>query len=173
MANKLSDVLLMIQNTQIRIALEKMMGLCGVTSTSKTGDAIVTDLTGNVTGNLTGNVSGSILGPSGAFTALTTVSITKTADGAISPTDSFIKLDGTDNTCDMTISAPYSGSYKVITCVDATNSVTVTLTAGTFDGTNEIATFDAAEETLVLFGISATRFVILENIGSVALSTAA
>jgi hypothetical protein len=40
----------------------------------------------------------------------------------------------------------------------------------TYDGTNDIATFDAIGESLILFAISATRLLIIENIGSVALS---
>lgn len=92
------------------------------------------------------------------------------ADGAIDADDGFVLLDASSASTDMTIAAPAAGRLLVISCVSAANSCTVTLTAGTFDGTNDTATFDAAAETLVLFGISATRFVIVENIGAVALS---
>ncbi len=94
-----------------------------------------------------------------------------TADGAIDTTKSFVELDASSASTVMTIAAPVKGQYLVITCTDASNTVTVTLTAGTFDGTNEIATFDAAAESLVLFGISATRYIVVENVGGVVLST--
>jgi len=89
---------------------------------------------------------------------------------AINANASFVELDGSSNAVAATLAAPTKGQWLVITCTDATNDCTVTLTAGDFDGTNNIATFNAAEETLVLFGLSATRFVVVENIGSVALS---
>lgn len=91
-----------------------------------------------------------------------------TAAGAIDVTKGFAYINGTGGLA-MTIAAPVAGQWLVITSNAQTN--TVTLTAGTYDGTNEIATFNAAGETLVLFGISATRWVIVENIGSVGLST--
>ena len=94
-----------------------------------------------------------------------------TATGAIDPTKSLVHLDTASGKIEMTIAAPVAGHFMVITQVDTgTDGHTVTLTAGDYDGTNDIATFNAAEETLVLFGLSATRYVIVENIGSVALS---
>ncbi len=120
------------------------------------------DVAFNLTGDVTGKHTGNLNIPGTVYTT----------DGAIAADDSFVQLDATDNTCDMTIAAPAAGRFLVISCVNASNAVTVTLTAGDFDGTGasgDVATFDAAEETLVLFGLSATRFVILENIGSVAI----
>ena len=46
----------------------------------------------------------------------------------------------------------------------------MTLSSGTWDGSNTIATLNAQDEALVLMGISASRFVIVENVGSIALS---
>ena len=83
---------------------------------------------------------------------------------------SFMHLNNTTK-IEIVIDAPKVGWLLVISQKDAgTAGHTVTLTAGDYDGSNAIATFNAAEETLVLLGVSATRFVILENIGSVALS---
>lgn len=90
--------------------------------------------------------------------------------GTVKANDSFVELDGSSNTVAATLAAPTKGQWLVVTCSDGSNNCTLTLTAGTFDGTNNIATFNATSETLVLFGLSATRFVIVENIGSVALS---
>lgn len=120
----------------------------------------VGDFVGNLTGNVVGNVLGGVVNPESDYIA----------DGAIAATDSLVQLDATSASTVMTIAAPAAGRQLTISCVDASNTVTVTLTAGTFDGSSTVATFDAAEETLVLYGISATRFVIVENIGSVALS---
>lgn len=93
------------------------------------------------------------------------------ASGAVDPNVSFVVLNSTTPKIEATIAAPAAGRWLVITQTDAgTAGHTVTCTAGDFDGSNAVATFNAAEETLVLFGISATRFVIVENIGSVGLS---
>ena len=47
---------------------------------------------------------------------------------------------------------------------------TVTLTAGTFNGTNNVATFADILDTLVVYFDSAGDGTIVENVGSVALS---
>lgn len=63
MANKFSDLLLSIQNTQIRIALERMFAIIGVAKTDYAGSVTVEgDVTGDVTGALTGNVTGNVTG---------------------------------------------------------------------------------------------------------------
>ena len=94
-----------------------------------------------------------------------------TASGAIDSDAHFVTLNSTTPLIAATITAPAAGRRLVITQIDAgTAGHTVTLAAGTFDGTNDVATFNAAGETLVLYGVSATRFVIVENIGSVAFS---
>jgi hypothetical protein len=104
---------------------------------------------------------------------LNLLSETVTASGAISVTGGikFVYLNKATPKLEMTIAAPVPGQILVITQIDAgTAGHTVTLTAGTWDGTNDVATFNAANETLVVAGVSATRFVIIENIGSVAFS---
>lgn len=47
---------------------------------------------------------------------------------------------------------------------------TLTLTAGTFDGTNTIATFADINDALIVYVDSAGNGTIVENVGSVALS---
>lgn len=96
--------------------------------------------------------------------------VTATANATIPIDVGYVQLNSTTK-IEATIAAPTKGRMLVITQSDAgTAGHTVTLTAGDYDGSNNIATFNAAEETLVLLGISATRFVIIENIGSVGLS---
>lgn len=96
-----------------------------------------------------------------------------TASGAIDANAHFVTLSSTTPKIEATIAAPAPGRFLVITQLDGgTAGHTVTLTAGTWDGSNDIATFNAAGETLVVYGVTATRFVIVENIGAVGLSGA-
>ncbi len=93
------------------------------------------------------------------------------ASGAINEYAELVRLNSTTPLIAATIAAPRPGRFLVITQIDGgIAGHTVTLTAGTFDGTNDVATFDAAGETLVLYGVSETRFMIVENIGTVAFS---
>ena len=72
-----------------------------------------------------------------------------------------------------TLAAPTVGDDLVIVNTSASGTVahTVTLPAGvTWDGTNNTATLDAPEEALHVVALTATRWLILANIGSVALS---
>jgi len=123
------------------------------------GDATTDKLT--VTGEL------NIAGP---FIQDQTVLVVDTdVDGTVY---NFIDLDGTSANVVLTNLQSNVGQHLVITCSDSSNTTTVTTKSGTtFDGTNNTATFDAADETLILFGITATAFVIVENIGSVGMSS--
>lgn len=82
---------------------------------------------------------------------------------------SFVILNGDDNAVAATIATPTQGQFLVISCPNADNAVTCTLTAGTWDGTNDVATFPA-NSALVVFGVSSTRFIIVENVNSVTFS---
>ena len=102
--------------------------------------------------------------------AVTAVSYTAAAP-AINETDNVVDLDTADAKMACTIDHPTPGRILVITQIDSgTDGHTVTLAAGTFDGTNNTATLNAQYEALVLLGISDKRFLILKNYGSVALS---
>lgn len=73
-----------------------------------------------------------------------------------------------------TLAAPQAGADLAIVnnSASGTTAHTVTCAAGvTFDGTNNTATLDAPGEALHIVALSATRWFILENIGSVALSS--
>ena len=56
------------------------------------------------------------------------------------------------------------------TSASGTAAHTLTLTSGTFNGTNNVATLNAPKEALVVYFDSAGNGTIVENIGSVALS---
>lgn len=96
-----------------------------------------------------------------------------TASGAITA-PGMASLNNASASLTMTLADPgAAGLFLAITQIDSgTESHTVTAaTAGAYDGTNEIATFNAQYETLVLMSVSSTRWVIVANIGSVGLST--
>jgi hypothetical protein len=85
--------------------------------------------------------------------------------------DIFIELDGTSAAAAITNWTPTVGKQYVLWCSNSTNDPVVTLSTGiTFDGTNDTATFGDANDTLIVYCVSATRLVIVENIGAVALS---
>ena len=98
-----------------------------------------------------------------------------TANGAIA-TKGLVTLSKTGALTAMTLAAPTAGDMLIIH--DKVNGsadnhvVTAEAASATFDGSNDILTFNAADECVVLLGVSATRWVILENIGGVALSGA-
>jgi len=56
------------------------------------------------------------------------------------------------------------------TSASGTAAHTLTLTAGTFDGTNNVATLNAPNEALIVYFDSAGDGTIVENVGTVALS---
>jgi len=95
------------------------------------------------------------------------------ADGVI-VLEGFVALNSSGTALSMTLADPgYAGRHLIITQIDGgTDGHTVTAaTSGAFDGTNEIATFNAQYETLILVSVASTRWVIVENVGSVGLST--
>ena len=103
-----------------------------------------------------------------ATQAAAVTAVAYSASGAISPADNVITI--ATNLAAYTIAEVEIGRILVITQSGA-GTITVTQTNGTFDGTNNTATFDAANETLVLYGQANNRWLILKNLGSVALSS--
>jgi len=70
-----------------------------------------------------------------------------------------------------TVAAPEVGKILIIEQIDGgTAGHTVTLTAGTWNGSHTIATFGTQFMTLMVLGVTATRFMILKNIGTVTFS---
>lgn len=97
-----------------------------------------------------------------------------TATGAISVgRHGLVQLNHATVIIAATLAAPTEGDDLVIVNNSASGTVahTVTLPAGvTFDGTNNTATLNAPGEALHIVALNATRWFILENIGSVGLS---
>jgi len=82
-------------------------------------------------------------------------------------------LNGASTTIDITSFKPkYIGQLLIIVCTDSTNDCTAKCASGvTWDGSNNMATFADAMDSLVCIATSLTRWLILVNLGSVALST--
>lgn len=78
-------------------------------------------------------------------------------------------VTGGTGIADVTIGLPSPGFRCTIRIGSTSGSVVVTC-AGTFDGTNNTATFDAANESLTLVYNTATAWAIEANVGGVALS---
>lgn len=170
MAQTMAQVIASINNSELRIALEML-----VTALAASGVTLTANLVGDVTGDVTGDLTGNVIASTVQSTGITCLSMQMNAtpyvaDGAAANYAAFIEMDASDATVNLTYSAPIKGKLVVMYCKDATNACTVTLTAGTFDGTNNIATFGTGK-ALILFAISTTRFLIIENIGSVSLSS--
>ena len=91
--------------------------------------------------------------------------VTYSAAGAIKDADTVVAITGARA---MTLAQPEPGRLLVIYQGDA-NTSTVTCTVGTFNKTNDTATFNAAADALVLLGVSYNRWLILYN-NSVSLS---
>ena len=94
---------------------------------------------------------------------------------SLDPDVSYVEIHASENHVDITIPAIKEGRFLVVKqtmgedASEGTARLLLMPDVGTFDGTNHTATFNAANEALVLFAISSTRFIIVENIGSVSL----
>lgn len=122
-------------------------------------------ITNNVTGNLTGNVVGDhIFGAADAIVASEDMSDTDFASG-------FITLNGTA-ACVITNWTPTVGKIYVFRCVTSVaNSPTVALSSGgTWDATNDLATFDGVGEFLVVMCVAALTLEVIANPNSIAFS---
>ena len=130
-----------------------------------TGD-VTGDVTGDLTGDVTGNVTGSILSyPSAdAITATENMADTDFASN-------YITLNGTA-ACAITNWTPTVGNTYFFHCVtNVDNSPTVTLSSGiTWEGTHDLATFDAVDEFLQVVCISATKLKVIANPDSISFS---
>ena len=96
-----------------------------------------------------------------------------TESGAVTAGVSYLSLSHTDTVIEATIaSAVNHAGVFVIDNISASGTAahTVTLTAGTFNGSNTIATLNAPGEKLVVFFNAAGRGTILENTNGVGLS---
>ena len=162
-----------IVRAQLTEILEEMMS--GSTQRAFSASALTGPLTGSVTGNVTGNLTGTHTGNALLGSTVYTPQ-TITASEAITDDATVVLLNKADGALAVTmpVAGATVGQHLIVTQIDAgTSGHTLTLAGATFDGTNNTATFDAAGETLELLGITGTRYLILQNIGAVALSNVA
>lgn len=96
-----------------------------------------------------------------------------TATGAVTAGVQSLELNHDSTVVEATIAdaAAHAGLFIVKdTSASGTAAHTLTLTSGTFDGTNSVATLNAPDEALVVYFDSAGNGTIVENVGAVALS---
>jgi hypothetical protein len=96
-----------------------------------------------------------------------------TATGAVTAGKQSVELNHISVAVAATIadSSLHQGLFIVKnTSASGTAGHSLTLTAGTFDGTNNVVTFDAPNDALVVYFDSAGNGTIIENVGSAVLS---
>lgn len=96
-----------------------------------------------------------------------------TASGAVTAGVQSLELNHATVVIEATIAnaSAHQGLFIVKdTSATGTAAHTLTLTAGTFDGTSNVATFNARDECLVVYFDSTGRGQVIANVGSVALS---
>jgi hypothetical protein len=130
-------------------------------------------LTGNVTGDVIGDVTGDVVGNLTGTIDLPAADAL-VADEDMSDTDfasPYVTLNGTSS-CAITNWTPTVGRTYFIHCVTSiANSPTVTLSSGgTWDGANDLATFDAVNEYLVVTCVAALILKVIANPDTVAFS---
>ena len=109
----------------------------------------------------------------GAATAKNAVAQELTVTGAVNPGVSSVELNHATVVVAATIAdaADHQGLFVVKdTSASGTAAHTLTLTAGTYNGTNNVATLNAPNEALVVWFDSAGNGTVVENVGTVALS---
>ena len=147
------------QIEELLVALLEILPLVSQTLSNK---IISGTFTGNLTGDVVGDVTGDLTGDASGLLKLPVQSYV--ADGAADETKGVHLLDGTGATVALTFTAPKPGEIHAFYCVDSTSAVTVSLGAGTFDGTNGTGTFTVGDFLIVL-GITSTRFLVVVNSG--------
>ena len=109
----------------------------------------------------------------GAATVSINETLELTASGAVTPGISILELNHATVVIAATIadSKAHAGLFIIKdTSASGTAAHTVTLTAGTFDGTSTIATLNAPAEQLIVFIDDSGDGVVVQNTGAVALS---
>ncbi len=123
-------------------------------------EGVDADLRGNLIGNVVGQVQNSVQ--------------TLTTSGAITLNSGVVLLNHVTVAIAATLDAPTAGDelFIIDSSTSGTAAHTVSLPAGvTWDGTNNTATLNATAEALHVVAISATRWYIVDNNGSVGLSS--
>ena len=97
-----------------------------------------------------------------------------TASATNTANTGFIGLNHASTPVVISVPAPGAAGKSLIirnNSASGTEAHVVTATGSTFDGTNNTATFNAPDEQLILYSVSATEWIIILNSGSVAMSS--
>lgn len=101
-------------------------------------------------------------------------SYTATSPAAIPATVRMIELNHASTAIEKTIATmvPYAGQIVIVKDTSATGTAAhkVTITTGTWDGTNKVVTLNALNECIAVAVDSAGNGTILVNVGEVAIS---
>lgn len=94
-----------------------------------------------------------------------------TASGPVHEETTCLILDSSAAAIVATIAAPRLGWRLTVHQLDSgTEGHTLALDSGTYDGSSDTATLDAAGEGLELIGVSDSRFAVLANRGGVSIT---
>jgi hypothetical protein len=141
------------------------------TFTALSGSTIKTDTIAETTGDAGVTIDGALLKDGRSNLGRQVQALTAT--GAITIKSGLVTLAHATTPIEATLAAPTAGDELIIinTSASGTAAHTVTVAAGvTLDGANDVATLDAPGDVIHMIAVSATRWIILENIGSVGLS---
>ena len=156
------------------ITATELAYLDGITPGTVTASkAVVVDANKDI-GDFRNVTVGGTLGVTGAVTlggALAIPTVDPSTDDAIA-NYGLTTIGSTSGAVAYSLDAPAAGLLKILACTEGStaNTVVVTATGATFDGTNDIATFNAAAENLSLIGLSTALWAITGNVGAVALT---
>jgi hypothetical protein len=124
-------------------------------------------LTGSGTGTDDIKLDGTVTIDEGLYN--TQVSIT--SDTTLGNNVSYIDVDGSSasgSSIVVSIAAPAVGRRLMISNTTGNGTANIVLNSGTWDGTNGTAVLTTGTQLLEVFGVSTSRFMIVENVGSVA-----
>ena len=110
-----------------------------------------------------------VIAGGGTGTLPTIHTVIATGDVVLTGND-LIVINNAANIVVTITNAPIPGGYLFIHCQNTNTGSTVVLSSGTWDGTNETATFDTDGDYLEARAVSATRFDVTVNSGTVAFS---
>jgi len=152
----------------------------GVTAGTRTnGKAIVVDSSGTIDaldidapaiGGVNITATAAELNNAADVSARTDVEASSGAQVVAAGIQSVEISNSTTTTMTIADAINHQGIFIVKQTSSGTNGHTLTLTSGTFDGTNNVATFNAVNEALIVYFDSAGDGTIVENVGSVVIS---
>ena len=153
---------------------DQVSGVNGVAIGAKGSEVAIADSSGNLSQAGTAiNATGAELNNAADVSARV---VELTVAGANAVTAGIQSVELNNATTAITATIADAVNHQGIFHVKATSEPaggqdhTLTLTAGTFDGTNNVATFADILDTLIIYFDSAGKGTIVENVGAVALS---